>query len=58
VARSAHLSEATALRYAASLTTHGFLERDPASGRYRLGLRLLALGRQALRLGPREVAPA
>ncbi|HEY3182416.1 MAG TPA: IclR family transcriptional regulator [Gaiellaceae bacterium] len=57
VARSAHLSEATALRYAASLTTHGFLERDPASGRYRLGLRLFELGQKTLRRrDPRTIA--
>jgi IclR family transcriptional regulator, acetate operon repressor len=57
LARSAGLTEPTALRYAASLTTHGFLERDATTGRYRLGLRLFELGQKALRhRDPRAVA--
>jgi DNA-binding IclR family transcriptional regulator len=57
LARSAHLSEATALRYATSLATHGFLERDPATGRYRLGVRLFELGQKSLRRrDPRTIA--
>ena len=57
LARSSHLSEATALRYATSLATHGFLERDPATGRYQLGVRLFELGQKALRRrDPRTIA--
>jgi IclR family transcriptional regulator, acetate operon repressor len=57
IARSAGLREATALRYVTSLTTHGLLERDPATGRYQLGLRLFQLGEDALRgRDPRAIA--
>ena len=49
LSRATGLSEATALRYATSLTTHGLLERDPDSGRYGLGMRLYLLGENALR---------
>ena len=49
LSRASGLSEATALRYASSLTTHGLLERDPGSGRYTLGMRLFLLGEDALR---------
>lgn len=57
IARSADLREATALRYVTSLTTHGLLERDSATGRYRLGLRLFQLGEDALRgRDPRAIA--
>jgi DNA-binding IclR family transcriptional regulator len=57
LARSTKLSEPTALRYATSLATHRFLERDPATGRYRLGMRLFELGHMALRArDPRAVA--
>jgi DNA-binding IclR family transcriptional regulator len=57
LARSTHLSEPTALRYATSLATHGFLERDPDTGRYRLGMRLFELGHKALRTrDPRSIA--
>lgn len=57
LARAAHLSEATALRYAASLVTHGFLERDADTGRYRLGIRLFELGEKALgSRNPRAIA--
>jgi IclR family acetate operon transcriptional repressor len=49
LSRASGLSEATALRYATSLTTHGLLERDPKSGRYSLGMRLFLLGEDALR---------
>src|SRR3954463_5856373 len=57
LARRAQLTEPTALRYATSLATHGFLERDAGNGRYRLGLKLFELGQQALRgRAPRAVA--
>src|SRR6266511_2681662 len=57
LARSTGLSEPTALRYATSLATHGFLERDAANGRYRLGMRLFELGHKALRArDPRSIA--
>jgi IclR family acetate operon transcriptional repressor len=49
IARSAGLGEATTLRYVTSLATHRLLDRDPVSGRYRLGLRLFQLGEGALR---------
>jgi IclR family acetate operon transcriptional repressor len=49
LSRATGLSEATALRYATSLTTHNMLERDPESGRYGLGMRLFLLGENALR---------
>lgn len=49
LSRASGLSEATALRYASSLTTHGLLERDARSGRYTLGMRLFLLGEDALR---------
>lgn len=57
LARQTGLSEPTALRYATSLTTHGFLEREPHTGRYRLGIRLFELGQKALReRDPRSIA--
>jgi IclR family acetate operon transcriptional repressor len=57
LARRTRLSEPTALRYAASLSTHGLLERDAVSGRYRLGMRLFELGHKALRArDPRAIA--
>jgi IclR family acetate operon transcriptional repressor len=57
LARRTRLSEPTALRYATSLATHRLLERDGATGRYRLGLRLFELGHKALReRDPRAVA--
>src|ERR1700722_8177956 len=57
LSRATRLSEATALRYATSLVTHGLLERDPSTGRYSLGIRLFQLGEQALRgRDPRAVA--
>ncbi len=49
LSRATGLSEATALRYATSLTTHGMLERDLESGRYSLGMHLFLLGENALR---------
>jgi len=57
LARQTGLSEATALRYASSLTTHGVLERELQTGRYRLGIRLFELGQKALRdRDPRSIA--
>lgn len=57
LARGAGLSEPTALRYVTSLATHGLLERDAATGRYRLGTRLFELGQKALRArDPRAIA--
>jgi IclR family acetate operon transcriptional repressor len=57
VSRASGLSEATALRYATSLTTHGLLERNGRTGRYRLGMRLFLLGGHALRdRDPRSAA--
>jgi IclR family acetate operon transcriptional repressor len=56
VARRAGLSEATALRYLATLGRHGLIERD-GQLRYRLGLALFRIGQQALGdADPRKVA--
>lgn len=57
ISRSTGLGEPTALRYVTSLGTHGLLERDEDTGRYRLGLRLFQLGADALRgRDPRALA--
>jgi IclR family acetate operon transcriptional repressor len=57
IARSAGLSDATASRYLTSLAAHGLIERDEATRRYRLGLRLFQLGQRALSgRDPRAVA--
>lgn len=57
LARAAHLTEATALRYLATLVRREIAERDSKTGRFRLGLRLLFLGERALgSLDPRRVA--
>lgn len=57
VARATGLSEATALRYLASLARNGLVERDEVSGQYGLGLRLFQLGARALGdPDPRKVA--
>lgn len=53
VARVADLSEATALRYLMSLSKHDFVERDPRTGTFRLGLRLFRLG--ALAINGRDI---
>ena len=49
IAGMAGLSVATTLRYLASLEAHGLAERDPATARYRLGIRLFQLGQEAMR---------
>lgn len=48
LARAAGLSEATAMRYLATLDAGDFAERDATNGRYRLGLGVLVLGERAL----------
>jgi len=48
VARSAGLSESTALRYLMSLSKHDFVERNARTGTFRLGLRLFRLGTLAV----------
>ncbi|MFC7622615.1 IclR family transcriptional regulator [Microlunatus sp. GCM10028923] len=48
VAARAGLSEPTALRYLNSVVRNGWVERDPRTRHYRIGMRLFALGRSAL----------
>lgn len=48
IAAQTGLSDATALRYLNSLTGHGFLERDPQTRQFRVGMRMFLLGRSAL----------
>lgn len=48
LARSAGLSEATALRYLRTLVDGEFVEYDEPTARYRLGLGVLVLGERAL----------
>jgi IclR family acetate operon transcriptional repressor len=48
VARAAGLNESTALRYLLSLSKHEFVERDDATGRFRLGLGLFRLGMRSI----------
>jgi IclR family acetate operon transcriptional repressor len=48
IAKGAKLSESTALRYLMSLTKHDFVERNNATGSFRLGLRLFRLGSLAI----------
>ena len=57
IARRSGINVSTVSRLLATLAQAGFVERVPASGRYRLGLRLLELGHRVLaRLDLREVA--
>ncbi|HYF18017.1 MAG TPA: IclR family transcriptional regulator [Ramlibacter sp.] len=44
LARRLGVAKSTAHRLATTLVSEGFLEQDPADGRYRLGLSLFALG--------------
>lgn len=48
VARASGLNESTALRYLLSLSKYAFVERDEASGRFRLGLGLFRLGMRSI----------
>ncbi|WP_152360125.1 IclR family transcriptional regulator [Microlunatus speluncae] len=48
IAARAGLSEPTALRYLNSVVRNGWVERDPRSRHYRIGMRLFALSRSAL----------
>ncbi len=48
LAAASGLNESTALRYLMSLSKHGYVERNPASGAFRLGLKLFRLGSLAL----------
>jgi IclR family pca regulon transcriptional regulator len=48
VAREVALSRSSAHRYISTLARLGYLEQDPATRRYRLGLRVLDLGFSAL----------
>ncbi len=48
VARAAGLNESTALRYLLSLGKHDLVERDEATGRFRLGLSLFRLGARSI----------
>jgi IclR family acetate operon transcriptional repressor len=57
IARRTRLNASTASRQLATLTAGGLVDHDPASGRYRLGLRLVRLGNAALgHLDLRELA--
>lgn len=57
LARAVGISEATALRYLSTLARHDLVERDPASGRYRMGWRLFRLAESALAgRDPRDAA--
>ncbi|HEX4297606.1 MAG TPA: IclR family transcriptional regulator [Devosia sp.] len=48
VARASGLNESTALRYLLSLGKHELVERNEASGRFRLGLSLFRLGTRSI----------
>jgi DNA-binding IclR family transcriptional regulator len=57
VARAVGISEATALRYLFTLARHDLVEREPSSGRYRMGWRLFRLAESALTgRDPRDAA--
>jgi IclR family transcriptional regulator, pca regulon regulatory protein len=44
LARAVELNKSTAHRYVATLTALGYLQQDPATRKYRLGLRVIELG--------------
>ncbi|MBI4922442.1 MAG: IclR family transcriptional regulator [Devosia nanyangense] len=48
IARLSGLNESTALRYLLSLSKHEMVERNEASGRFRLGLSLFRLGSRSI----------
>jgi DNA-binding IclR family transcriptional regulator len=50
--RAAGLDRTTVWRIVCALTQHGLLERDPAHGRYRLGMEAMALGMASLNRAP------
>ena len=57
VARAAGMTASTVSRQLGTLVEAGLVEHEPASGRYRLGVRLVALGQAVLaRLDVRELA--
>ena len=48
IATTTGLSDATAMRYLGGLASHGLVERDDGTRRYRIGMRMFILGRSAL----------
>jgi DNA-binding IclR family transcriptional regulator len=48
IAATTGLSDATAMRYLGGLVSHGLVERDQVTRRYRIGMRMFVLGRSAL----------
>jgi len=48
IAERVALPKSSAHRLLATLVAHGFVERDPATRRYRLGIRLFELGSAAI----------
>jgi IclR family KDG regulon transcriptional repressor len=49
IARATDISLPTAYRFVATLKRNGLVERDPSTGRYMLGLRILELGKGVFR---------